>query len=112
MTPDPSGRARLLRPHISAHTVGVLLICAVVLTAGAVFYIWQRYQFISLGFEVNELRREKAGLEAQIEPLEVEKAYLSRPGPLEKAARKMGLREPQPEQVIKVITDVPAAPID
>ncbi len=98
-------RARLR----SASYVGVLVLCAAVLTFGAVLYVWQRYQYIRLGFEVNRLREAKARLEERIEPLEVEAAYLSRPGRIDALARhRLGMRPPRPDQVIVMEDDVPA----
>lgn len=95
-------------PIRSASYVGLVVLCTLVLTFGAVFYIWQRYQYVRLGFEVNELRREKAQIEAVLEPLEVEAAYLSRPQRIEALARDQGLRPPAPEHVIVVDPDGPA----
>lgn len=100
--PYSQNRPRVDQPRASARTVGVLVVCALVLTFGAVFYVWQRYQYIKLGFEVNNLRREKARMEEIIDPLEVEAAYLSSPARLEALARELGLKEPKPAQVVVV----------
>ena len=81
----------------------LVVLCAMVLTIGAVLFLWQRYQYIRLGFEISALRRDKTRLEERIEPLEVEAAYLSRPERIEKLARdRLGLRPPQPEQMIQI----------
>jgi len=77
-----------------------VVVCATVLAVGAVFFVWQRYQYIRLGFEVAELRREKAQLEMLIEPLAVEVEYLSRLERIDGIARgKLGMRPPKPGQV-------------
>jgi len=78
----------------------LVLVCAMVLTVGAVFFVWQRYQFVRLGFEVNKLRSEKARLEESIEPLTLEVRYLSRPARISELARAQGLRPPRLEQVV------------
>jgi cell division protein FtsL len=79
----------------------LLLLCAAVVTFGALFYIWQRYQFIRLGFEVAALRQQKADLRQQIEPLQVEAEYLSRLERVDALARQqLGMRAPAPAQVI------------
>ena len=79
--------------------VSLGVICAVVLTVGAVFFIWQRYQYVRLGFEVNQLHRERTRLLKEIEPLELEVEYLSRPARIDNLARKMGLRPPLAGQI-------------
>lgn len=88
----------------------LVVLCAVVITVGAVFFLWQRYQFVRLGYEVNRLRAEKARLEEAIEPLEVEVRYLSRLERIDRLAREeLGMHPPAPSQVIVVETDVPPA---
>jgi len=94
-----AGPTLLRAPH--AAQVILVVLCAVVLTFGALFYLWQRYQFIRLGFEVAELRARKAALEERIEPLVVEAEYLSRLERIERIAREsLGLRPPAPSQVL------------
>ncbi len=86
------------------------VLCALLLTMGAVFFLWQRYQFVNLGFEVQRLLSERARLERSIEPLQVEAAWLSRIERLEQLANdRLGLRPPHPGQVILLESDVTAA---
>lgn len=94
-----------------ATTAVLVVACALVLSIGAVFFVWQRYQFIRLGFTVNQLRDRKAALEERIEPLQVEVEYLSRLERIDALAREqLGMRPPQPSQVIVIEGyDAPAA---
>jgi cell division protein FtsL len=99
---EPASLARVPRFRTGASAVLVVL-CAVVLAAGGLFYVWQRYQFTKLGFDVAKLRQHKAELEEQIEPLQVEADYLSRLERIDKIAREqLGMRPPAPNQVIVV----------
>jgi cell division protein FtsL len=94
----------------AASNVVLVVLCAVVLTVGAVFFLWQRYQFVRLGYEVNRLRADKAQLEEAIEPLEVEAQYLSRLERIDELARtRLNMHVPQPSQVIVLESDVPFA---
>ncbi len=78
----------------------LLVLCAALLTTGAVFFVWQRYQYVRLGFDVSALRRERTALEQAIEPLEIEAEYLSRLERIEALARgKLGMRPPRASQV-------------
>jgi cell division protein FtsL len=80
---------------------GLVVLCACVLTIAAVLYVWQRYQFVRLGFEVARLRQEQAALAERIEPLEVERNYLERLERLDALARgPLGLRPPAAGQVL------------
>lgn len=92
---------RLAAPFRSASYVVVVVLCAAVLTFGAMFYLWQRYQYVRLGFQVDRLRARKARLVERIEPLQVEAAYLARPERIDALARdQLGMRMPRPSQVI------------
>ncbi len=81
----------------------VVVLCGAFLTLGALFFVWQRFQFVRLGFEVSELRQRSAQLREAIEPLTVEAEYLARPERIESLARqRLGLRPPRPSQIIVV----------
>ena len=93
-----------------AARLALVLLCAGLITVGAVFYIWQRFQYIRLGFEVATRRAELQVLERRLEPLQVEADFLSRPERIDALARdKLGLVPPVPSQVIVVEQDGPAA---
>lgn len=86
--------------------LGLMVLCAGVLTLGCVFYVWQRYQYVRLGFEVSLLSQRKQALEAQLEPMEVELQYLSRLERIETlAVKQLGMKPPQPRQVILLEDD-------
>jgi cell division protein FtsL len=94
-----------------ASTAVLVVACALVLTVGAVFFVWQRYQFIRLGFTVHKLREQRAAIMEKIEPLRVEVEYLSRLERIDALARgQLGMRPPAPTQVIVIEGYVPPAP--
>jgi cell division protein FtsL len=96
--------------HRRASTAVLVVACATVLTVGAVFFVWQRYQFIRLGFTVHKLREERAAIVEKIEPLRVEVEYLSRLERIDALARQqLGMRPPTPSQVILIEGYVPPA---
>jgi cell division protein FtsL len=105
---EPAPLARLPRFRSGASAVLVVL-CAFVIAAGGLFYLWQRFQFTKLGFEVARLRQLKAQLEERIEPLQVEVDYLSRLERIDTLAREqLGMRPPAPGQVIVLEGHAPA----
>lgn len=78
----------------------LMVLCAAILTAGAIVFVWQRYQYVSLGFQVSALRQQKAALQEAIEPLQIEEEYLSRLERIETLAREeLGMRPPLASQV-------------
>jgi cell division protein FtsL len=88
-------------PRFRAGAAAVLVVlCAATIAAGGLFYLWQRFQFTKLGFEVARLRQ----------PLQVEVDYLARLERIDKLAREqLGMRAPLPGQVI-VLEGHAAAP--
>jgi cell division protein FtsL len=99
---EPAPLTRVPRFRTGASAVLVVL-CAFVIAAGGLFYVWQRFQFTKLGFEVAQLRQRKADLQAQLDPLQVEVDYLSRLERIDTVARQqLGMRPPAPNQVIVV----------
>jgi cell division protein FtsL len=87
----------------SGASAALVVACAIVIAAGGLFYLWQRFQFTKLGFEVARLRQVKAQLEERLEPLQVEVDYLSRLERVDKLAREqLGMRPPTPGQVIQL----------
>ena len=103
----PSGRSG--SGWRSGSSVVPMVLCAAILTLGALFFLWQRYQFVRLGFSVAGLRQQKAVLEEAIEPLEIEVDYLSRPQRIEAIATgRLRMRLPRPSQV-RTMSDNDAA---
>ena len=75
-----------------------LLIWALV-TAGCLFYLSQWMSYRQLAHRVVSLETERSGLEAELELLEVEISYLTRPQRLEVLATKtMHMTSPAPVQ--------------
>jgi cell division protein FtsL len=105
---EPARLSRLPRFRAGASAMLVLL-CAAVIAAGGLFYLWQRFQFTKLGFEVARLRQQKTELEERLEPLQVEVDYLARLERIDKLAREqLGMRAPAPGEVIVLEGHAPA----
>ena len=87
------------RPRGAA--LGMIVACAFLLTLGGLAFVWQRYEFVRLGFEVGDLRQRQTQLQERIGPLAIEVEYLSRPERIEAIARRrLGMRPPLPSDVI------------
>lgn len=103
LPPHRAAAPRLGAARMRGATLLLLVGCAALLMLGALFFVWQRYQFVSLGFQVGALRHRQAELRERIEPLEVEAQYLSRPERIEAIAReRLGMGPPKPSQVVEV----------
>ena len=84
---------------------GPLLRClvatAIGLGLGAGALIWTRTELTSLRYERADLLDRKTRLRKEVEKLRVESAVLTTPGRIERRALALGLRYPQPGQVIR-----------
>lgn len=88
---DNSRLRRQAAPNRFRECARVLALGGVV-AAGGLLYAWQHFQCIQLGYQLEELKGEKAqGLELQ-QQLRLEKAALSSPGRIDAIARlQLGL---------------------
>lgn len=73
--------------------------CALILAGGFVFAARQHFAAIQYGYESEALREERQKLLEEQERLLVDKERASSPSHLESAARQLGLKPLQPEQV-------------
>jgi cell division protein FtsL len=81
--------------------LGLVVACAFLLTVAGLAFVWQRYEFVRVGFDVGALRQRQTQLQERIGPLEIEVEYLSRPERIEAIARgRLGMRPPNPADVI------------
>ncbi len=75
-------------------------------TAGAVLgmmaLVWTRNELTRLRYRLGDLAEQRALLHAEIEKLEIELAALGAPQRIETRALALGLRYPQPGQVIRL----------
>jgi cell division protein FtsL len=90
-----------LQRALVATAIGVLL--------GAGALVWTRTAILSLQYQLARLVDREAELRGEVEKLEIEVAALSAPARVEREARALGLREPQPGQVLRVATGDGAA---
>lgn len=93
---------RLLRP---IHGV-----VAALLLAGVLLHVWHRVQVIQLGYQIEQLQRQKKALERVHHALQIEVAALSAPHRIEKVARRLRMRPLHRQQVVVVRFQAPAAP--
>lgn len=75
--------------------------------AGAV--VWTRTEILALRYELSRLFESEASLRNEVEKLRVEAAALTAPDRVERRARELGLRYPQPGEVIFLDAAEPAA---
>ncbi len=71
------------------------------LFALVMFYGWQHYQSIQSGYRVEAEKQQLLQLEEGNRELRLSEAQLSDPARIDRMARKMGLEQPAPGQVVR-----------
>ncbi len=73
-----------------------------ILASGGLLYAWQHFQCLQLGYQLEELKAEKAQALELNQQLRLESASLSSPMRIDAIARQLGLTAPAPGQVAPV----------
>jgi cell division protein FtsL len=63
-------------------------------------YVWSNFEGTQIGYDLSRLQQEELRLKELNQKLRLELATLNSPQYLESAARKLGLREAQPQQIV------------
>ncbi len=96
---DNSRLVRLVAPHLWrdwCRLVGL----GVALTAGVLLYAWQHFQYLQLGYRLEELKAERSEAAELNQQLHLEVAALRSPMRVDAIARnQLGLTVPLPGQV-------------
>ncbi|HEX9860317.1 MAG TPA: cell division protein FtsL [Nitrospirota bacterium] len=79
------------------------LLFGIMVCSFLVLYVWQRVNVIRVGYEVEELKKEKAELSKSREMLNIEAATLTSPDRVERiATASLGMKVPEECQVVLV----------
>jgi len=73
-----------------------------ILASGGLLYAWQHFQCLQLGYQMEDLKAEKAQALELNQQLKLESASLSSPMRIDAIARQLGLTAPAPGQVAPV----------
>jgi len=71
----------------------------------ALFYAWQHFRAIEYGYRIEVQKSEVVRLTEMNRALKLEEASLRDPGRIDTLARQMGLKAPDPGQVVRMDTD-------
>jgi cell division protein FtsL len=92
-------RLRKLRLFKKAGSFAIIF----VLSVFALVYVWERVQVISVGYEIEKLKKEKDELVKENKGLQIEAATLTSPDRIEAIAGKdIGMKQAASEQIILV----------
>lgn len=79
-----------------------LLGLGVLIFAFVFLFAWQHFQCVRFGYQIEQLKSQRAALEEWNHQLRIEQASLADPQRIDTLARHSGLASPSPQQVIRV----------
>jgi cell division protein FtsL len=80
-----------------------LLILGAFVVFLSLFYIWSRVQIVSLGYQINELKKVQADLKNNNKLLQMELALLKSPTRLQQiASEKLQMKIPSQDRIIEI----------
>jgi cell division protein FtsL len=89
---DDPERRREMRSFTAVMSVLFLLVMV---------YVWQHFSAIEIGYHVEAQKQQVEQLREQNRQLRLSEAQLTEPGRIDRVARRLGLNEPQPGQVVR-----------
>ncbi len=80
----------------------LLLIISIlfIIMGSSISHVWSNFEMTQKGYDISELKNEEIKKMDQNRKLRLELAILKSPQNLETQAKKLGLRQPFPEQII------------
>ena len=80
----------------------VLLVAFILILfmGGGIGYVWSNFEGTQIGYDLSRLQKEELALLEMNQKLRLELATYRSPQYLEKAIRRLGLREAKPEEIV------------
>ncbi len=72
----------------------------ILLMGSSISHVWSNFEMTQRGYDISQLKNEERKLMDISRKLKLDLAILKSPPNLESHARKLGLRQPTPEQII------------
>ncbi len=95
-----NSRVKKQRVRMTPKQVLMLTVIFLLLLGSGISHVWSNFEVTQKGYKISSLKREKMRLMDINRKLKLELAILKSPNHLEKLAKKLGLRQPAPEQII------------
>ena len=96
-----NSRLKRRRFHMASKQIFLTIFMLFVFMGIGIGYVWSNFEKTQIGYDLSQLKKEEMRLRETNQKLLLELATLKSPQKLEAlAVRKLGLRQPSPEQII------------
>ncbi|MBW2609005.1 MAG: cell division protein FtsL [Deltaproteobacteria bacterium] len=86
--------------YFSHRQIILITIMLFIFLGSGISYVWSNFEETQIGFNLSRLQQQELKLKELNQKLKLELATLKSPQSLEEAARRLGLREALPKQII------------
>ena len=96
-----NSRVRTSKYHVTRRQVFLIIVMLFLFMGSSIGYVWSNFERTQIGYNLSLLKKEEMKQREINQKLRLELAVLKSPQYLEDVAiRKLGLRQPSPDQVI------------
>ena len=86
---------------LSGRQLFLIVLIAIFLLGTGIGFVWSNFETTQIGYDITQLKKEELRLRDMNKKLRLELAYLKSPQNLNsRAIKKLGLRQPRPDQII------------
>ncbi len=93
-------KSRKRKSYISPRQIFLIAFLLILFMGSGIGYVWSNFEGTQIGYDLSRLQQEELKLKELNQKLKLELATLKSPQNLERATRRLGLRQPLPEQIV------------
>lgn len=86
--------------YLNRKQIMLVAVMLLLLLGTGISHVWSNFEMTQKGYDISQLKNEEIRLMDINRKLRLELAILKSPQNLEKLAKKLGLKQPSPEQII------------
>ena len=95
-----NSRTKRQRVLITRRQVSLIIVMLFLLMGSVIGHVWSSFEMTQIGYDISQLKNEEIRLMEINRKLRLELAHLKSPQNLEALAKRLGLCQPSPEQII------------
>jgi len=95
-----NAKSKKKRPGVSHRQILFITLILLLLVGSSISYVWSSFEGTQIGYNLSQLQQRELELKELNQKLKLELRTLKSAENLERRARRLGLRQPLPEQIV------------
>ena len=95
-----SAKSKKKRLSVSHRQILLITLILLLLVGSSISYVWSSFEGTQIGYNLSQLQQKELELKELNQKLKLELRTLKSAQNLERRARRLGLRQPLPEQIV------------